>query len=79
MKDIALSTGSACTSASMAPSHVLTAIGRSDELGRSSLRISFGRFTTEEEIEYLIDKLVSTINKLRKESPVNKLAKEGIV
>ena len=79
MKDVAISTGSACTSASMAPSHVLTAIGRSDELGRSSLRISFGRFTEEEEIDYVIKKLVSTINKIRKESPVYKMAKEGII
>ncbi|MBK8551932.1 MAG: IscS subfamily cysteine desulfurase [Ignavibacteria bacterium] len=79
MKDIAVSTGSACTSASMAPSHVLTAIGRSDELGRSSLRVSFGRFTTEEEIDYVTEKLVATINKLRKESPVYNMAKEGII
>ncbi len=79
MKDIAVSTGSACTSASMAPSHVLTAIGRSNELGRSSLRISFGRFTAEEEIDYLIDKLASTIVRLRKESPVYQMAREGII
>lgn len=70
MRDIAVSTGSACTSASMEPSHVLTAIGRSKELGRASLRISFGRFTTEEEINYLIETLVSKVEKLRKESSV---------
>ena len=63
----------------MAPSHVLTAIGRSDELGRSSLRISFGRFTEEEEIDYVIKKLITTINKIRKESPVYNMAKEGII
>lgn len=79
LKDIAVSTGSACTSASMAPSHVLTAIGRSDELGRSSLRISFGRFTKEEEIDYVINKLVTTITKIRSESLVYKMAKEGII
>ena len=79
LKDLALSTGSACTSASMAPSHVLTAIGRPDELGRSSLRISFGRFTTEEEIDYAAEKLAGAIRKLRKESPVYKMAKEGII
>lgn len=79
MKDIAVSTGSACTSASMAPSHVLTAIGRSAELGRSSLRVSFGRFTTEEEIDYVTEKLVATINKLRKDSPVYNMTKEGII
>ncbi|MEO8446817.1 MAG: IscS subfamily cysteine desulfurase [bacterium] len=70
MKDLAVSTGSACTSASMAPSHVLTAIGRTNELGRASLRLSFGRFTTEEEIDFVIDKLVSSVKKLQKESPV---------
>lgn len=79
MKDIAVSTGSACTSASMAPSHVLTAIGRSAELGRSSLRVSFGRFTTEEEIDYVTEKIVATIIKLRKDSPVYNMAKEGII
>ncbi|MEO8209330.1 MAG: aminotransferase class V-fold PLP-dependent enzyme, partial [bacterium] len=79
MRDIAISTGSACTSASMAPSHVLTAIGRSNELAKCSLRISFGRFTTEEEIDYLISRLVSNIEKLRKESPVYNMSKEGIL
>lgn len=68
--DISISTGSACTSASMKPSHVLSAIGRSDELARSSLRISFGRFTTEEEIDFAINRIVSAVEKLRKESPV---------
>ncbi len=79
LKDVAVSTGSACTSASMSPSHVLSAIGRSNELGRSSLRISFGRFTTEEEVDYVIEKLISTVEKLRKDSPVYAMAKEGII
>lgn len=79
MNDIALSTGSACTSASMAPSHVLSAIGRSNELAKCSLRISFGRFTTEEEIDYLINRLISNIEALRKESPVYNMSKEGIL
>jgi cysteine desulfurase len=79
LKDIALSTGSACTSASMAPSHVLTAIGRSEELGRSSLRISFGRFTSEEEIDYSINRITTAVKKLRMESPVCNMAKAGIV
>jgi cysteine desulfurase len=52
----------------MKPSHVLSAIGRSDDLARSSLRISFGRFTTEDEVDYLIEKLVTNIEKIRKES-----------
>lgn len=69
MHEIALSTGSACTSASMKPSHVLSAIGRNDKLAGSSLRISFGRFTTEEEVDFLIDKLVTSIRNIRKESP----------
>jgi cysteine desulfurase len=73
LKDISISTGSACTSASMKPSHVLSAIGRSDELARSSLRISFGRFTTEEEIDYTIKRIVSVVEKLRKESTVYSL------
>jgi cysteine desulfurase len=77
MNDIAVSTGSACTSASIEPSHVLSAIGRSNELARSSLRISFGRFTTEEEIDYVINKLISSVEKLRRESPVYNMAKEG--
>lgn len=79
MNDIAISTGSACTSASMEPSHVLSAIGRNRELARSSLRISFGRFTKEEEIDYVIEKLISNIVKLRKESPVYQMTKEGVV
>lgn len=79
MKGIAVSTGSACTSASMAPSHVLSAIGRSDELARCSLRISFGRFTTEEEIRFLIETLVSSVKKIRSRSPVYNMAKEGIL
>ncbi len=79
IKDIAISTGSACTSASMSPSHVLTAIGRTEGLARSSLRISFGRFTTGEEIDFAINKLISGIQELRKESPVYAMSKEGII
>jgi cysteine desulfurase len=69
LDDIAISTGSACTSASMEPSHVLTAIGRSHELAGSSLRISFGRFTKEDEIDYATKRIVSSVTKLLKESP----------
>ncbi|MEP7145848.1 MAG: IscS subfamily cysteine desulfurase, partial [bacterium] len=79
MHDIAVSTGSACTSASMSPSHVLSAIGRTDELARCSLRISFGRFTTEDEIDFVIDKLVTKVKELRAESPVYNMSQEGII
>lgn len=75
LKEVALSTGSACTSASAAPSHVLSAIGRSDELARSSLRLSFGRFSTEEEIDFVIGKVLSKVRELRKESPEYVLSK----
>jgi cysteine desulfurase len=79
LKDIAVSTGSACTSASASPSHVISAIGLNNEIPRAILRISFGRFTTEEEIDYTINKLIETINELREKSQVYKMAKEGII
>ncbi len=75
LNDLALSTGSACTSASMEPSHVLTAIGRPRELAGSSLRISFGRFSTEEEIDYATERLVMAVKKLLLESPQNVISK----
>ncbi len=76
LKEIALSTGSACTSASMAPSHVLTAIGRNEKLGRSSLRISFGRFTTDEEIDFVCEKVTEAIKKLTKETSAQSMAEK---
>lgn len=79
LKEIALSTGSACTSASGSPSHVISALGINNEIPRAILRISFGRFTTEEEIDYTINKLIDTINELRENSPVYKMAKEGTI
>lgn len=75
LNDLAMSTGSACTSASMEPSHVLTAIGRPHELAGSSLRLSFGRFTKEEEIDYATDRLVTAVQRLLQESPQSIISK----
>jgi len=78
LKDLAVSSGSACTSASLEPSYVLRAIGRNDELAHSSIRFSFGRFTTEEDIDYVIPLIGSKIEKLRALSPLWDMYKEGI-
>ena len=78
IKDVAVSSGSACTSASLEPSYVLRALGRNDELAHSSIRFSFGRFTTEEEIDFLIALLREKIDKLRQLSPLWEMHKEGI-
>ncbi|WP_227814368.1 IscS subfamily cysteine desulfurase [Nitrogeniibacter aestuarii] len=78
IKDIAVSSGSACTSASLEPSYVLRALGRNDELAHSSIRFSIGRFTTEEEVDFTIELLHQKIGKLRELSPLWEMVQEGI-
>jgi cysteine desulfurase len=78
IKDVAVSSGSACTSASLEPSYVLRALGRSDELAHSSIRFSVGRFTTVEEVDYVIALMKSKIGKLRELSPLWEMYQDGI-
>jgi cysteine desulfurase len=78
VKDLAVSSGSACTSASLEPSYVLRALGRSDELAHSSIRFTIGRFTTEEDIDFAINLLKSKVGKLRELSPLWEMHKDGI-
>ncbi|PIP80881.1 MAG: IscS subfamily cysteine desulfurase [Gammaproteobacteria bacterium CG22_combo_CG10-13_8_21_14_all_40_8] len=78
LKDLAVSSGSACTSASLEPSYVLRALGLNDELAHSSIRFSIGRFTTEEEIDYAVEKIKTAIERLRDMSPLWEMYKDGI-
>jgi cysteine desulfurase len=78
IKDIAVSSGSACTSASLEPSYVLRSLGRSDELAHSSIRFTLGRFTTEEEIDFTIKLLHDKLGKLRELSPLWEMYKDGV-
>ncbi|MBC9071530.1 IscS subfamily cysteine desulfurase [Thauera sp. CAU 1555] len=78
IKDVAVSSGSACTSASLEPSYVLRALGRNDELAHSSIRFTIGRFTTEEEVDYTIALLHKKIGKLRELSPLWEMVQEGV-
>lgn len=78
MNDIAVSSGSACTSASLEPSYVLKGLGLGDDLAHSSIRFSLGRFTTTEEIDYTVDKTVKAVNHLRNMSPLYEMAQQGI-
>jgi len=78
VKDIAVSSGSACTSASLEPSYVLRALGRSDELAHSSIRFTLGRFTTEEEVDYAVKLMQAKVAKLRELSPLWEMYKDGV-
>lgn len=78
MKDIALSSGSACTSASLEPSYVLRALGAEEDMAHSSIRFGIGRFTTEGEIDFVTSKIVDIVERLRDLSPLWEMHQEGI-
>lgn len=78
MKDVAISSGSACTSASLEPSYVLRALGVNEELAHTSMRFGFGRFTTEEEVDYAANKLIKAVKRLREMSPLWDMMMDGV-
>ena len=78
INDIAVSSGSACTSATLEPSYVLKALGLGDEIAHSSIRFGLGRFNTRAEVDYVADKLIDVVKKLRELSPLYEMVKEGI-
>jgi cysteine desulfurase len=78
INDVAVSSGSACTSATLEPSYVLKALGVGEDLAHTSIRFGLGRFTTQEEVDYVVDKMVQVVSKLRELSPLYEMAKEGI-
>jgi len=78
VKEIALSSGSACTSATLEPSYVLRALGVGSDLAHSSIRFGLGRFTTDEEVDYTAKRMVEAVTRLREMSPLYEMAKEGI-
>jgi cysteine desulfurase len=78
IKDLAVSSGSACTSASLEPSHVLRAMGVGEDMAHSSLRFGFGRTTTKEQVDFAVDQLAAAVKRLRELSPLYEMAQEGI-
>jgi cysteine desulfurase len=78
IKDLAVSSGSACTSASLEPSYVLRSLGVSEEMAHTSIRFGFGRFTTDEEVDYAINLIKNSISKLREMSPLWEMVQEGV-
>jgi cysteine desulfurase len=78
VKEIALSSGSACTSATLEPSYVLRALGVGSDLAHSSIRFGLGRFSTDEEVDYTVKRIIEIVTKLREMSPLYEMAKEGI-